>query len=94
MHFPVEPIFTLDETVGPQLLPPDLVVGGLSGPEAHTLVAMGAIPADAIYALLNIPNVPLGEWHRMREEQRQSAGSGRRQRPRTSRSTPDTPLPA
>lgn len=50
---------------------------------AQTLVSMNALPREAIEGLLNVPDVPLSEWHR-RFAQRPTAsapqGAGRRAR--------------
>ena len=103
MFFPMEPATFLQPTPGADPMPEDLVLGGLHGAEAHTLLAMGAIPAEAIYALLNVPDVSLHQWQAMRAQRArpppppsraQPAPPARRQRPRTSRAVPDSPFPA
>lgn len=54
-------------------MPVDLL-GSANLPQglAHTLIAMNAIPEEAISGLLNIPEVPLEEWHRQRRGSRSS----------------------
>lgn len=47
---------------GEPRVPPDLLA--LPHGLAQTLVAMNALPREAIEGLLNVPDVPLSEWHR------------------------------
>ena len=57
--------------------------------DAHTLQAMGALPTDVISALLNVPDVPLRQWHVIRTQRRVPAAPRRPPRaPSSSRSGP------
>ena len=53
--------------------------------DALTFSSMGAMPAEVVDALLNVPHVPLGEWHRMRARHR--SGQNARAAPRTPRNS-------
>lgn len=60
--------------------------------DAHTLQAMGALPTDVTSALLNVPDVPLSQWHVIRTQRRGPASTGRP--PRGSSSSRSGPVRA
>jgi hypothetical protein len=65
-------------------VPPDMLA--LPQGLVRTLVAMNTFPREAIEGLLNVPEVPLDEWHRRFGQQ----ASGRLHRNRTSRGRGDS----
>ena len=88
MRFPVEPIGRRGEG-GNELAPGGETpgaegefMGGLpvqvqlvDALTLNAMEAMGAMPAEVVNALLDVPNVPLSEWHAMRTRQRAASAS-------------------
>lgn len=98
MRFPVQPIGHWDE--GDSEIVPDTAAqdqageftGGLQvqieAMDALTFNAMGAMPAEVVNALLNVPSVPLGQWHEMRARQSAQGGQATPRAPRGARPAP------
>lgn len=101
MRFPVEPIGHWDE--GDSDIVQDTAardqagefMGGLQvqieAVDALTFNAMGAMPAEVVNALLNVPSVPLGQWHEMRARQRAQSAQRGQATPRSQRGARPAP---
>ena len=93
MLFPLAPPIDALGGVGPlagfevgPAVPPEIMRAALEEgmDQARTLdqlMAMQALPVDAIQALMNIPNYPISQWHALR--QRTTEGSRRPPHPRS-----------
>jgi len=62
--------------------------GPITEEEQRTLIAMSAIPAEAVYALLNVPDVPLQQWHVVRQLAQQERHPRRQPRQQHARLQP------